>query len=503
MAFKNHLFISYAHIDNRPLTPEQKGWISRFHASLEALLSMRLGQAAKIWRDDKLQGIDVFGDEIVDQFAKSAVLISVLTPRYLNSEWCTREVREFCARAEQSGGLVVDNKVRVFKVLKTPVDTQESLPPVVRDILGYEFFTLEDGAPLELDPAYGEKFAQDYNRKVGILAWHIAQLLKKLEAGNGVSDNGGAVKATGKATIYLAECSCDRKETREILAGDLLRHGYTVLPNQQLPRDEAEYVAAVERLLARCQLAVHLVGANYGAVPDGPGQKSVVVLQNELAVKRSRSGSLPRVIWLPEGTQSKQAPQQAFIEALHHDAEAQFGADLITGDIEALKTQVYATLKKLEKPEPKPPVEQQRPGDKPKLIYVICNEKDRKASVPVRKFCKDHEFEVAMPSFEGDATAVREVHQQLLTACDAVLLYYGAGDEAWKRAIDNDLKKMAGYRGGRPLLGNYTYLAAPRTTDKEDLIDMEEPNLINGLDDFPEAAMAALTQLMEPSGATL
>ena len=43
MGFEKHLFISYAHIDNQPLTPEQQGWISRFHASLKAMLSMRLG----------------------------------------------------------------------------------------------------------------------------------------------------------------------------------------------------------------------------------------------------------------------------------------------------------------------------------------------------------------------------------------------------------------------------------------------------------------------------
>jgi hypothetical protein len=55
-SFEKHVFISYAHINNQPLTPEQKGWISRFHASLEALLSMRLGQAAKIWRDDNCKG---------------------------------------------------------------------------------------------------------------------------------------------------------------------------------------------------------------------------------------------------------------------------------------------------------------------------------------------------------------------------------------------------------------------------------------------------------------
>ena len=499
--FDKHLFISYAHIDNQPLTPEQKGWISRFHATLEALLSMRLGRAAHIWRDDKLQGNDVFAEEIVDQFTHTAVLVSVLTPRYLNSEWCTREVREFCKSAERSGGVVVDNKARVFKVLKAPVDTQESLPPVVKDVLGYEFFTVESGAPLELDPAYGEKFAQDYNRKVGILAWDVAQLLKKLET-NGNGSNGGDPHGTAEATIYLAECSYDRKESREILAGDLRRHGYTVLPDQQLPRDEADYRAEVGRLLARCQLAVHLVGASYGAVPDGPGEESVVVHQNQLAVKQSKSGRLPRVIWLPEGTRSDQVAQQAFIEALHNDAETQFGADLITGDLETLKSSIHAALKKLEKPESRRPVDAAAGGPHGKSIYLICNEKDRKATVPVRKFLRDHAFEVVLPTFAGDAAAVREAHQQLMTTCDAVMLFYGAGDEAWKRTVDNDLKKMPGYRGGKPLLGSYTYLADPMTTDKEDLIDMGEPNVINGFDDFSAANMAAFVGALELSGAT-
>jgi len=221
-----------------------------------------------------------------------------------------------------------------------------------------------------------------------------------------------------------------------------------------------------------------------------------------LITYRAASRALPRVIWLPEGTRSEQAPQQAFIEALHQDAEVQFGADLITGDLEDLKTSIHATLKKLEKPEPKQPEEQAAAADRAKLIYLICDEKDRKATVPVRKFCRDQGFEVSLPAFEGDATAVREAHQQLLTTCDAVLLFYGAGEEAWKRTLDNELKKMPGYRGGKPLPASFTYLADPKTADKEDLIDMEEPNLINGIQDFSEAAMAAFVQAMKPRGTT-
>jgi hypothetical protein len=244
------------------------------------------------------------------------------------------------------------------------------------------------------------------------------------------------------------------------------------------------------------------VGDRYGAVPDGPSQKSVIVLQNELAVQRSKSGRLPRVIWLRHGTASEHTQQQAFIEALHQDAEAQFGADLITGDLEELKTSIHATLKKLETPEQKKPAATTAAGDRTKLIYLICDRKDRKATVPVRKFCREHGFEVQIPAFEGDATAMREANQHLLTACDAVILFYGAGDEAWKRTVDNELKKMPGYRGGKPLLATYTYLADPKTSDKEDLLDMEEPNLINGLEGFSEAEMAAFLQIMNPRGVT-
>jgi hypothetical protein len=110
--------------------------------------------------------------------------------------------------------VVVGNKARVFKVIKTPVDAQESLPAPMKDILGYEFFTVKDGVPLELDPAYGQEYAQLYNRNIAKLAWEVAQLLKALEAAGNASDsNSKSVncepQAPSKPTVYLAECSYD------------------------------------------------------------------------------------------------------------------------------------------------------------------------------------------------------------------------------------------------------------------------------------------------------
>ena len=479
--FDRHLFISYAHIDNQPLSPEQQGWVTRFHASLDTVLSTRMGRRAEIWRDAKLSGNDVFSDEILEQLPRAAILVSIISPRYVESEWCLREVREFVQAAERSSSLLVENKSRVIKVIKLPVDTEDTLPPVVKQVLGYSFFTIgDDQAPIELDPAYGEKLVQGYNLKIAKLAWDITQLVKKLE-----TDSAQPSSGTIGPAVYLSECSYDRRDSREALEAELRMHGYTVLPDAELPRDEDAYRAEVARHLQKCSLSVHLIGNLYGSVPDGPSQKSVVVVQNELAIAESRRRGLPRIIWVPKGTEPRSAEQQEFVRSLHTTAEAQFGADLITDDIEAVKTAVREALKRLQKPEA--PVRASAASSS-KLIYVVCDARDRKETIPLRRLLQRAGFEVEIPVFSGDAATVRQANQELLAQCDAAVLFYGAGDEAWKRTVENDLRKALAYRQDKAPMIRFTYLAAPATEDKAELIDVQEPDLINGLRGEPSEA---------------
>jgi hypothetical protein len=492
-AFDSHVFISYAHIDNQPLTPDQQGWVSRFHASLEAMLSMRIGRKAEIWRDRKLTGNDIFADEIVAQFPRTALMICVLTPRYVGSDWCTREVREFCRAAERSGGVIVDNKSRIVKVIKTPVDTQGPLPPPVVDTLGYQFYIFdEEQTPLELDPAFGPDMAQKFNLKLAKLAWDIAQQLKVFAAPAPVAASAPA-PGPEKPTVYLAECSWDQREVREALEAELRLHGYPVVPDRRLPAGEADYVAEVARLLEQSQLSIHLIGTSYGAVPDGPAEKSVVMLQNEIAIDRCKSAPLRRVLWLPHGTASRNPEQQRFIDRLQRDPDAQFGADVIAGDIEALKTSLHATLDALVQPKPAP----ETPSDQARLVYLICDAKDRDATRPLRKFLRGEGVDVQLPVFEGDAATVRQSHEDLLRRCDAVIVFYGAGGESWKRAVDTALRKASGQRGGRPLAAICTYIAEPATADKNDLVEMDEPFLMNGLSGFAGATAAPLIRRLQ------
>ncbi len=491
MQFQRHLFISYAHIDNVPLTEHQQGWITRFHDTLSAMLSMRIGRKAEIWRDSKLNGDDIFADEIIQQFPQTALLISILTPRYAESEWCTREVKEFCKCAAATGGLVVDNKSRVLKVIKTPVENEAFLPPVMREVLGYPFFVFDEHhVPLELDPAYGDEFTRKYNLKLATLAYDIAGLIKKIESPAASKD-----KTSAKPAVYLAESSFDRRDAREALESELRFHGYPVFPDIQLPRSEDEYLAAVEGFLARCELSIHLVGAKYGSVPDGPSEKSVTILQNELAIKQYKRSGLRRILSLPEGTRSESPAQQEFINRLLRDADLQAGADLVTGDIEDLKEVVRSALKKLQEPKLAPPESR---GNR--LIYLICDEPDRQATISLRKFLRSRGWDVQVPLFEGNATTVRQNNQDLIAECDAVILFYGNGDEAWKRSIESELKKANAYRAGKPLLASHIYLAQPSTECKRELIELEEPNVINGLQSLSDTEMLKFVNAMEGSG---
>jgi hypothetical protein len=195
------------------------------------------------------------------------------------------------------------------------------------------------------------------------------------------------------------------------------------------------------------------------------------------------------VIWIPEGTTSMSTQQREFIRALHASEELQFGADLVTADVETLKSAVHAMLAKLEAPAPPPAPA--AAGIAPRLVYLICDERDRSDTIPLRKLLKSQGFEVNIPLFEGAATSIRQANDDLLGRCDAALVFYGAGDEAWKRTVETDLRRAAATRGtGRPLPPVFTYLAGAATPAKQDLIELEEPNLIDGLAGFDESRLA-------------
>ena len=178
MNFENDIYISYAHLDDASGVDGANGWVTEFHQALKVKLAQLLGRRLQIWRDDKLQDNDFFTTEMESQFRVTKIMICIITPRYVESEWCLREVDLFYRSAEQAGGVVVENRSRIFKIMKTPVSLEDQ-PEKLRTMVGYPFFNTdaETGSTKE----FGVSDKIEYWSILDDVANDVAQLIEKLK----------------------------------------------------------------------------------------------------------------------------------------------------------------------------------------------------------------------------------------------------------------------------------------------------------------------------------
>lgn len=134
----------------------------------------------------KLSGTDIFDEKIVNAFGNTRLMISIVSPRYVNSEWCNRELNEFYNKAEGGGGIRVGEKSRIIKVVKTPIEGDASggsAHNIFNSLLGFEFFDVDPdtGRVREFNEEFGHEAKRNYLERVYDLAHALsrhAQLMK-------------------------------------------------------------------------------------------------------------------------------------------------------------------------------------------------------------------------------------------------------------------------------------------------------------------------------------
>jgi TIR domain len=474
--FEGDAFISYAHLDNIGLVEGQKGWVANLHRALEVRVGQLHGKSAHIWRDPKLQGNDLFENALVEKLKHVAVLVTVVSPRYLKSEWTMRELREFLAAAEEQGGTEVAGKARIFKVLKTPVPL-DKVPDELKMVLGYEFFKVDPdtGKVRELDEVFGPEAQREFWTRLDDLAHDIVTLLEAIDHQGDVPLPSASIAApvaqavitavASKGTVYLAQTTSDLRDHADRLRRDLLQHGYTVLPTTPLPdvADEAE--AAIRANLAQARLSVHLIGRNYSLVPEG-GQVSLIEMQHDLAAARGSDPQFHRLSWAPDGQQVSDARQQKVIERISMDPRGDSHADFMETMFEDLRTAVMDRLSRAPKVQAPPASSPANDGPAP-VLYLMADQRDADAIQPWADALFDQGVEVIRPLFDGDESEIREYHEENLRLCDGVLIFYGAGNELWLQRKLRELQKAPGYGRTKPKPAAGVCLIGARTPEKE------------------------------------
>jgi len=477
MNFEKDIFISYAHIDDQPLIEGERGWVSEFHRSLEIRLAQLLGYKPRIWRDIALDGNHMFNDEILAQLPNIAIMVSVISPRYVKSEWCVREVTEFINASQKNIGLTVQNRSRIFKAIKTPVSLEQH-PAPIQGLLGYEFFRIDPERKKvnEFSHVYGAEARSAYWARLDDIAHDIATILEEMKTrGESI-----VAPAESKGKVYLAETAQDLRESRETVKRELIAHGYEVLPDRNLPLVAGEYSAAAIGMMRECKLLVHMIGGKYGVVPEET-EKSLIHLQAESGAAAAAEKNIPRLIWLQASGEIGDKRQEDLVHLLRTDEQLSAGSDIIETLLDDLKFAIHEKLKAQEKREAKtPPAAANASG--PKRIYLICDREDLEDVRSLEDHLFHQGFDVLLPIFEGDQSQLREEHQESLRTCDAALVYFGRGSELWLRSMMRDLLKAPGYGRSSPLDKKAVYVAGPSSPQKE-RFRTHEAAVISGLQD--------------------
>jgi hypothetical protein len=260
-SFDHDVFISYAHVDNVPDREGEKGWVEQFAQQLSIKWLKYFGEPMDIWRDPALKRSQFF-DRVIEKAVQGAgVMISLITNRYLHSEYCQQEIKWFCDKAEQEPcGLIVDDYVRVFPVLLYNIPP-ESWPEACRGASAFPFHdasSTEFGEPL--NPA-SDAFSQQLRRLVDEL--HVVLTRLKQNEAAPTPDDAEASQVSD-FTIFMASSSDDLRPIRRQVSKMLAQQGITVVGDIPPPYEEAPHAKVVTQAIQEADLCVHLMSTSPG-----------------------------------------------------------------------------------------------------------------------------------------------------------------------------------------------------------------------------------------------
>jgi TIR domain/Domain of unknown function (DUF4062) len=489
---RHDVFISYAHIDNEPDLPNQQGWVSIFQGALRTRLSKALGREVDVWWDQReLRGDRVFDQTIREACEASTLMVAVVSPRYVQSESCRKELAYFTSGDETN----VRDVSRLLTIGKTPVAAPElgalaqpALADVVNRTLGYRFYHTDEGTKRVRElHIYDSELIPSFQRKLEELAQDLAAQLRAHSGSVTDSANRRAPRASGIEAlsspdlVFLAATTSDVAPLRDAIQLELTDKKIPICASTTWSDEHQAVVAELERAVAGASIAVHILGAAYGSRPDG-SDRSVPELQFDhvaaLARARPRDQPLIRLAWLPTLAAPVRAAQQAFISKLRAYDDWGEADDLLTGTREQLAARISAKLELLREQRLKREREASKQGARPaadagrshaagslpRRIYVISEQHDHEAARRIERALALPDWEVLSASeISNDAETEQErerQHQEYLEQSEAFLIYHGDAKFRWVRAQADEVRKALGRRGQGDLLGS-VYVAKP------------------------------------------
>jgi hypothetical protein len=435
--YDHDIFVSYAHVDNDPFGREQpEGWVATLVRLLRKLLDQRFGRTdlCSVWFDtNNLRGNDTVTDEIAARVRRAALFIAILSPGFIESNWCQDEARLFSL-------MPGDLKRRVFVVETEPPGEDLPMSPLLAGRRAYQFWYRDpNNQPRTLARwALPRGDEHDYFRQIEDLARDLHDQCRVMRDGLvrkptvPLVETAPVTPAAAGSAVLLAEVTDDLELKRAEIQRYLQAYGLLVLPEQTYPVGSADFVAALDADLVRSRLFVQLLGPIAGnrptALPEGYGW---------LQFDRARRHGVPILQW-----RSTELDLSA-VEWPRHREILELASVRATS-LESFKHAITSALM------PAPPAAEPRRGiaNRP-LVFLNTERRHRVIAVQIRDAIGNR-ADWAEPLFEGPAEEVREDLEQNLIECDVMVMVY-ADNPGWARAQLRQFRKLS-QRRARPVL---------------------------------------------------
>ncbi|WP_425906688.1 TIR domain-containing protein [Nitrobacter sp. TKz-YC02] len=431
------VFISYSRDDDlpSPAKPDGKGFVTFLDDAVRYEFKELGPQRPKIWRDTKrIADGDQFTPEIEEALKGASFLLVVLSPNWMASRWCRKELDTFI----KYHGF---DRERVVVVGKRHVDADKR-PSLLQGQNGFRFYVRnEDPEEIVGDLEFfdrGEPRDARYWERLKALA---AYLVKRQPR----PSQEPMYAPTGR-TIFVAKPASDMRMGYDRVVSELIGKGHTVVPEstEDIPLDSA--VKVIDAALSNAEIAVHLLGEKAGNAPED--QLPMVKLQLARAAARAsrdHQGKFHRVVWAPTLwtvlSNADQPPSEITRRPLEVLAkfDRQLAMDKIEGDsLSKFVDFLNQHLSVIAPPRSITLTLSDICGDT--RLFLYHSREDSQYALTLAQALQQRKIEPLLPAFEGPEADIKNFNSKQLAECDGVIVCWASASEVWVRAQTSGLR---------------------------------------------------------------
>ena len=403
--FDHDIFVSYGHLDNELISGMASGWVTTLVADLKIRLEQLIGRrnsCAWWWDERSLPRHGNITPSIIGSLEKTAVLLVILSPSYLQSQWCAQEREAFLQALAQRAG----SDSQVFIVEKEKMEWEQR-PAVFQDMIGYRFWEDKGGRYRVLGYPKTEGDNAYYDR-IEELARALHQELLRLGE---VAEP--ALADEQPISVYLAESSEDLDTLRGEVKVYLEQAGFQVLPKSWYTRSASDYQQALDEDLNACIVFIQLLGPLSGRkFQDAP--YSYVELQYRRAVAAGK----PILQW-----RDRSLDLDNITDIEHHGLLT--GTTVLAMDIAQFKREVVTRSKAQWQQQQARQRAENPAASLEAFVFVNNSPQDRAEANRLAQVLQRHGCAYALTLYEGTEEDIREDRIANLRECDGLIIIYG------------------------------------------------------------------------------